>query len=144
MAHLYAAPPAESSYARRNWQGSPEEYQHALDTSCTVYVGNLSFYTREEQIWELFSKVGQVKRIVMGLNKRELTPCGFCFVEYVFYRIAWSNSSSVCTGMQESQVLCFHIFIRSCLSPLVIFRVLFHTNYFSCTDIIRTRQRKTA
>lgn len=85
MSHLYKAPQAESSYARKNWHGTPEEYYHALETSTTVYVGNLSFYTREEQIWELFSKVGEVKRIVMGLNKFELTPCGFCFVEYVVY-----------------------------------------------------------
>lgn len=83
MAHLYQFTPKDSSYARRNWRGTPEEYQHALETSTTVYVGNLSFYTREEQIWELFSVVGEVRRIVMGLNKHELTPCGFCFVEYV-------------------------------------------------------------
>ena len=30
----------------------------------------------------MFSKVGDVKRIVMGLDKHRLTPCGFCFVVY--------------------------------------------------------------
>jgi nuclear cap-binding protein subunit 2 len=30
----------------------------------------------------VFSKVGDVKRIVMGLDKQQLTPCGFCFVVY--------------------------------------------------------------
>lgn len=30
----------------------------------------------------MFSKVGDVKRIVMGLDKVSLTPCGFCFVVY--------------------------------------------------------------
>ena len=29
---------------------------------------------------QVFSKVGDVKRIVMGLDKHKLTPCGFCFV----------------------------------------------------------------
>jgi nuclear cap-binding protein subunit 2 len=41
-----------------------------------------SFYTTEEQIYELFSKVGRVKRIVMGLDRFNKTPCGFCFVEF--------------------------------------------------------------
>lgn len=31
---------------------------------------------------QVFSKVGDVKRIVMGLDKHTLTPCGFCFVVY--------------------------------------------------------------
>jgi len=45
-------------------------------------VGNLSFYTTEEQIYELFSKCGDIRRIIMGLDKYKKTPCGFCFVEY--------------------------------------------------------------
>lgn len=46
-------------------------------------MGNLSFFTTEEQIYELFGRVGDVKRIVMGLDRNDKTPCGFCFVEYV-------------------------------------------------------------
>ncbi len=53
-----------------------------LNQSCTLYVGNMSFYTTEEQLYELFGKVGDVKRIIMGLDKFKRTPCGFCFVEY--------------------------------------------------------------
>ena len=53
-----------------------------LKTSTCLYIGNLSFYTTETQIFELFSKCGLVKRIIMGLNKNSKTPCGFCFVEY--------------------------------------------------------------
>ena len=30
----------------------------------------------------MFSKAGDVKRIVMGLDKQKMTPCGFCFVVY--------------------------------------------------------------
>ena len=47
-----------------------------------MYVGNLSFFTTEEQLYELFGKCGDVKRIIMGLDKFKRTPCGFCFVEY--------------------------------------------------------------
>lgn len=53
-------------------------------TSCTLYIGNMSYYTTEEQIYELFSRCGDIKRIVMGLDKFKKTPCGFCFVEYPF------------------------------------------------------------
>ena len=52
--------------------------------SATLYIGNLSFYTSEGQIHELFARAGDVKRIVMGLDKVKKTPCGFCFVEYPF------------------------------------------------------------
>ncbi len=31
---------------------------------------------------EVFSKAGDVKRIIMGLDKKKMTPCGFCFVVY--------------------------------------------------------------
>ena len=53
-----------------------------MSTSTTLYVGNTSFYTTEEQIYQLFSKVGEIKRIIMGLDRVKKTPCGFCFVEY--------------------------------------------------------------
>lgn len=61
----------------------PIQKQHAnLAQSATVYVGNLSFFTTEEQIYELFSRVGSIKRIIMGLDRNNKTPCGFCFVEF--------------------------------------------------------------
>ncbi|KAK6198823.1 uncharacterized protein RJT21DRAFT_676 [Scheffersomyces amazonensis] len=50
--------------------------------SQTIYVGNLSHFTTEEQIHELFSKCGSIDRIIMGLDRNKLTPCGFCFVIY--------------------------------------------------------------
>jgi len=53
-----------------------------LCDSTTLYVGNMSFYTTEEQIYELFGKCGEVKRVVMGLDKFKRTPCGFCFIEF--------------------------------------------------------------
>jgi nuclear cap-binding protein subunit 2 len=34
------------------------------------------------QIYELFSKVGVVRRVIMGLDRNTKTPCGFCFVIY--------------------------------------------------------------
>ncbi|EFN54385.1 hypothetical protein CHLNCDRAFT_14225, partial [Chlorella variabilis] len=74
--------PAISQYKDRRFCGTQQEFEECLHTSTTVYVGNLSFFTTEDQIFEVFSKVGDVKRIVMGLDKHRSTPCGFCFVVY--------------------------------------------------------------
>ncbi|KAJ5921040.1 Nuclear cap-binding protein subunit 2 [Penicillium verhagenii] len=68
---------------RRDHDEREQEDPNAkLKNATTLYVGNLSFYTTEEQIHELFSKCGEVKRLVMGLDRFNKTPCGFCFVEY--------------------------------------------------------------
>ncbi|PLN81139.1 small subunit of nuclear cap-binding protein complex [Aspergillus taichungensis] len=65
-----------------------EEAPDPLSNATTLYVGNLSFYTTEEQIHELFSKCGEIKRLVMGLDRFNKTPCGFCFVEYYTHQDA--------------------------------------------------------
>jgi RNA recognition motif-containing protein len=68
-------------------------------SNSTVTHARRSFYTTEEQIHELFAKYvryemlflislltylrcGEIKRLVMGLDRFNKTPCGFCFVEY--------------------------------------------------------------
>ena len=56
--------------------------QKKLIDSTTLYIGNLSYFTTEVQIYDLFSRCGEINRIIMGLNKQTKTPCGFCFVEY--------------------------------------------------------------
>ncbi|KAI9734536.1 MAG: nuclear cap binding complex subunit [Cirrosporium novae-zelandiae] len=82
-----------------------EEEDDPLKDATTLYVGNLlvlqsfnfagvwtkiysSFYTTEEQIHELFAKCGEIKRLVMGLDRFNKTPCGFCFVEYYTHQDA--------------------------------------------------------
>ena len=71
-----------SSYRDQHFKGSRSDQERLLVNSTTLYVGNMSFYTTEEQLYELFGKCGDVKKIVMGLDKFKRTPCGFCFVEY--------------------------------------------------------------
>jgi hypothetical protein len=83
MAQLYKDDKGPA-YIDKEWITRPDEYRKALEQSATVYIGNLAFFTTEEQIWELFSKIGEIKRIIMGLDSVKRTPCGFCFVEYVF------------------------------------------------------------
>eukprot|EP01063_Lacrimia_lanifica_P024195 TRINITY_DN32154_c0_g1_i1.p1 TRINITY_DN32154_c0_g1~~TRINITY_DN32154_c0_g1_i1.p1 ORF type:complete len:248 (+),score=109.08 TRINITY_DN32154_c0_g1_i1:62-745(+) len=58
------------------------KYRKQLQESRTVYVGNLAFGVPEDFIHNLFSSVGWVTDIIMGLDRVSKTPCGFCFVEY--------------------------------------------------------------
>ncbi|KAL0214588.1 hypothetical protein P9112_006772 [Eukaryota sp. TZLM1-RC] len=69
-------------YRLRQTGKTKEEIDSLLAATITLYVGILSFYTSEEQIHALFSRAVCIKRIIMGLNKKSLKPCGFCFVEY--------------------------------------------------------------
>ncbi|CAF9927044.1 MAG: Nuclear cap-binding protein subunit 2 [Gomphillus americanus] len=69
-------------------QSPQQEPEDPLANATTLYVGNLSFYTTEEQIHELFAKCGEIKRLVMGLDRFSKTPCGFCFVEYYTHQDA--------------------------------------------------------
>ena len=71
-----------SQYRDQHFSGNSQDQIKALMKSTTLYTGNLSYFTNEEQIHELFTRAGDVKRIVMGLDKVKKTPCGFCFVEY--------------------------------------------------------------
>ncbi|KAJ1700080.1 hypothetical protein LUZ63_008592 [Rhynchospora breviuscula] len=82
MASLFKDPSKLSAYRDRRFPGTQEEYEQALQASITVYIGNMSFYTTEEQVYELFSRAGEIKKIIMGLDKNTKTPCGFCFVLY--------------------------------------------------------------
>ena len=61
---------------------SRDQWISTMRSSRTLYVGNISFYTSEEQLFTFFEQCGRVEKLVMGLNRVTKTPCGFCFVEY--------------------------------------------------------------
>ena len=82
MAHLYRDTGVKSLYTDRKCNGGQREWQQRIEESTTLYVGNLSFYSTEEQLHAIFGRCGEVKRVVMGLDRNTKTPCGFCFVEY--------------------------------------------------------------
>jgi len=67
-------------------EGLRSQQQALQDSSTALYVGNLSFSTREDQIWNHFAPYGALQRVVMGLRQASLdapkVPCGFCFVVY--------------------------------------------------------------
>lgn len=79
MSELYDILKPETTYYDRKNYDSQASYNQALATSSTVYVGNLSFFTSQDSIRELFSLAGRVVEIIMGIND-EGTACGFCFV----------------------------------------------------------------
>lgn len=88
MSHVVQPLDQPSNYKDSQARMDRNRQQDALSKSTTLYIGNLSFYTTEEQIYEIFSKCasteegGGIKRIIMGLDRNTRTPCGFCFVEY--------------------------------------------------------------
>jgi len=85
---LYASQASEKRlYWDRSHYDSPASQLLALQSSSTLYVGNLSFRTRAKHVYAHFSQIGTslkpvIKAIHMGLDRLKKTPCGFCFVEY--------------------------------------------------------------
>ncbi|KAL4695333.1 hypothetical protein H8959_000428 [Pygathrix nigripes] len=75
-------PVSELSCCRdHQFSGSKFQQEKLLKESSTMSMRNLSFYTTEEKIHELFSRSG-IRNIFTGLDKIKKTACGFCFVEY--------------------------------------------------------------
>ncbi|EEQ82228.1 hypothetical protein NCER_101089 [Vairimorpha ceranae BRL01] len=73
-----------SFYREKTFTGTDEEYLELINNSTTVYINNIDHSVDETRIWELAMLFGEVKRVIMGINRNFLTFCGFCFVE--FYR----------------------------------------------------------
>ncbi|CDI80030.1 nuclear cap-binding protein, putative [Eimeria praecox] len=80
MAELYEGLEKVPTYYDRRTCSSLEDWKEAIRTSRAVYVGNLNYFTTEEELYELVSHAGSVDRIVMGLNRLTRAPCGFAFV----------------------------------------------------------------
>jgi len=115
MAELYAEvaeeeerltrPQQQRQYWDRKTFSSFDEQQRSMARSATLYVGNLSFFTSEAQIYELFSRVGTVKRVIMGLDRFKKTPCGFCFVEYMTHAEAIACANFLSETKLDSRVV---------------------------------------
>jgi RNA recognition motif-containing protein len=52
--------PVISQYRDRRFNGNQEQFEECLRTSTTIYVGNLSFFTTEEQILEVSNGIYNV------------------------------------------------------------------------------------
>jgi len=80
---LHATSEEKKLYWDRSNYDSIESQMKALQSSKTLYIGNLTFATRSSHLDALFSMIGPVAAIIMGLDRIQKTPCGFAFVEYV-------------------------------------------------------------
>ena len=65
------------------YRNKPNIDKEKLNNSSTLYIGNLSYNTTEFQLYQLFSSCGKIKRVIMGLNRKTFSPCGFAFIEYL-------------------------------------------------------------
>ncbi|KAN0077044.1 hypothetical protein V8E55_010899 [Tylopilus felleus] len=113
MANVVVPLDQPSNYKDSQTKLERSKQQELLFKSTTLYIGNLSFYTTEEQIYELFSKCaspedgGGIKRIIMGLDRNTRTPCGFCFVEYYTHAEALASMRHVSgTKLDERIIRC--------------------------------------
>lgn len=52
-----------------------------LDTRVTIYVGNLSFRATEDDVREVFSEYGEVRRISLPVDRETGRMRGFAFIE---------------------------------------------------------------
>ncbi|GAW79774.1 nuclear cap-binding protein [Plasmodium gonderi] len=82
MSHLYEEVYKKRKYYDRALCNDYEDWLNKIQFSKTVYIGNLSIYTTEQQIYEHMCQAGNVEDIIMGLHRTEKSPCGFCFVVY--------------------------------------------------------------
>ncbi|KAF9246266.1 hypothetical protein BU15DRAFT_70373 [Melanogaster broomeanus] len=113
MAHIVQPLDQPSNYKDSQSRLERSKQHDLLSKSTTLYIGNLSFYTTEEQIYELFTKCaspedgGGIKRIIMGLDRNTRTPCGFCFVEYYTHAEALASMKYVSgTKLDERIIRC--------------------------------------
>lgn len=102
MALLYRNEAPKKEYWDKQSYTSIDEQREAMTKATTIYVGNVSFFTTELQIWELFSSVGHVERVIMGLDRLKKTPCGFCFVKFNRHAGA-ANAVNYVTGTKLDQ-----------------------------------------
>ncbi|KAG7092391.1 Nuclear cap-binding protein subunit 2 [Marasmius oreades] len=113
MAHIVQSLDLPSNYKDSQSRVDRQRQNELLAHSTTLYVGNLSFFTTEEQIYELFARCtspedgGGIKRIIMGLDRNTRTPCGFCFVEYYTHAEALASMRYISgTKLDERIIRC--------------------------------------
>ncbi|KAI0797932.1 hypothetical protein C8Q75DRAFT_801840 [Abortiporus biennis] len=111
MSHIVVPLDQPSSYKDSQNRVDRQRQNDILEKSSTLYVGNLSFYTTEEQIYELFSQCtqpeegGGIKRIIMGLDRNTRTPCGFCFVEYYTHAEALASLRYISGAKLDERII---------------------------------------
>jgi RNA recognition motif-containing protein len=55
-------------------------FPHRETTS--IFIGNLSYRIKEKELFDMMDRVGRVKRVIIGQDKRTGRSRGFAFVEF--------------------------------------------------------------
>lgn len=92
-------------YWDRSHYDSPESQMKALSKSSTLYIGNMAFSTRSYNVYSHFSQIGPIKRVVMGMDRFQKTPCGFGFVEYVHREDALLAISNLTSTQLDGRII---------------------------------------
>ena len=92
-------------YWDRSHYNSPQEQLLALSASSTVYVGNLSFSVTKSIIYNHFSYIGHVEKVIQGLDRYTRLPCGFCFVQYKYRKHALCAVSQLSGTQLDGQII---------------------------------------
>lgn len=82
MAHLYNRKRRLHTQSQ-NGKSAIQEDSNGVDqstTSTTLLVSGIAMHTREDQLYELFGKCGEIKRLVPRVDNYR-NPIGECFVE---------------------------------------------------------------
>ena len=77
---LYEKNIPKTEYYDKRSKLTRDEYFKAIAKSRTLYVGGLNIYTTEEKLYSFFSSFAHIKNVIMGVHKKNYTPCGFCFI----------------------------------------------------------------
>ncbi|KAF8061587.1 hypothetical protein FPV67DRAFT_1704293 [Lyophyllum atratum] len=101
MAHVVSPLDQPSNYKDSQTRVDRQRQNDMLSKSTTLYIGNLSFYTTEEQIYELFTKCASPED--GGWHKT--TPCGFCFVEYYTHSEALASMRYVSGTKLDERII---------------------------------------
>lgn len=72
----------KTMYFDRKYTGTEDDYYRDILISGTIYIGNISKSIKESQLYMLFSQCGTIQRVIMGLDSKKNTPCGFGFIQY--------------------------------------------------------------
>lgn len=80
--YMFSVIQEDRFYIDKEFKGSCKEYEDILKKTKTVWVGKLNKNIIEEQIWALFSFCGEIRRVIMGIDRVNREFAGFCFVEF--------------------------------------------------------------
>ena len=92
-------------YWDRSHYDSPESQMKALAKSSTVYIGNMAFSTRSHHVQSHFAQIGPIRKVIMGVDRFQKTPCGFGFVEYLYREDALMAIANLTSTMLDGRAI---------------------------------------